>query len=170
MKSTSHPEKGFTLIEMALVLVIAALMIGGAIDAIRAQTQKRRFDKTQDQLTDIRESIIGFAVANGRLPCPDTDFDGRENRAAGACVANASGQFTGVVPWTDLGLLPMDPWNHLFSYQVTGIFADDTALNTLNGCVETPTRSSFPLTCSGGADITIRDNAGTDLATQIPAI
>ncbi|MBF0134625.1 MAG: prepilin-type N-terminal cleavage/methylation domain-containing protein [Magnetococcus sp. DMHC-1] len=177
---------GFTLIEMAIVMVIAGLMLGGAINAIHAQSLKRRAEKTHDQLVEIKESIFGFALANGRLPCPDTDFDGLENQTAGVtCVANASGLFRGFIPWRTLGVAPVDPWSHLFTYQVTGVYADDISQNSYNGCnaptnATSETSSSFALTCPAGVtdgDITIRDSRdsanpviGRVIATGIPAV
>ncbi|MBF0152816.1 MAG: prepilin-type N-terminal cleavage/methylation domain-containing protein [Magnetococcales bacterium] len=175
---------GFTLIEMAMVLIITGLLLGGAIKAIHGQTTKRRAEKSFDQLQEIREAILGFAAINGRLPCPDTDFDGLENRAAGACVANASGQFVGVVPWTTLGVNPVDSWSHLFSYQVTGLFADDVALATTGTGTTTgeacppavpvacpaAASASFSLKCQCEGDITLQNAAGTTMVTAIPAV
>ena len=36
------------------------------------------------QLRQTDEALVGFALARGRLPCPDTDRDGIENPPGGA--------------------------------------------------------------------------------------
>lgn len=61
---------GFTLIELAMVLLIVALLIGGLLMPLSAQYEVRGRQETEKALANIREALIGFAVVNGRLPCP----------------------------------------------------------------------------------------------------
>ncbi len=63
-------ERGFTLTEIAIVFMIVALLIGGAVLTFTAQTEAREIADTQRTLDQAREAIIGFALRNGRLPCP----------------------------------------------------------------------------------------------------
>lgn len=62
--------RGFTLAEMAVVLVIVALLIAGMMLPLSAQQEIRARQETEKTLSDIREALLGFAVANGRLPRP----------------------------------------------------------------------------------------------------
>jgi prepilin-type N-terminal cleavage/methylation domain-containing protein len=129
--------RGFTLAEMAVVLVIVALLIAGMMLPISAQQEIRARQETEKALSDIREALIGFAASHAAgdgkpyLPCPDTDNppDGIQNRAAspGACVAEE-----GTLPWTDLGLGRNDAWNNRYRYRVTAGFANSSAGFTLN--------------------------------------
>ena len=99
---------GFSLIELAVVLVIIGLLLGGAIAAIDAtQTQTRRSQQA-DQLEDVRDALHGYAMVNGHLPCPDDldddtspDPDGNEDRDPGSDECDSN---TGALPWKDLGL------------------------------------------------------------------
>ena len=59
--------RGFTLAEMAVVLVIVALLLAGMMLPISAQQDIRARQETEGTLNDIREALIGFAIANGRL-------------------------------------------------------------------------------------------------------
>ncbi len=61
---------GFTLIELAMVLFIVSLLIGGLLMPLAAQNEIRGRQETDRALANIREALIGFAVVNGRLPCP----------------------------------------------------------------------------------------------------
>jgi len=63
-------QHGFTLAELAIVTVIIALLIGGTVLTFSAQNDAREIADTQRTLEQAREAIIGFAVRNGRLPCP----------------------------------------------------------------------------------------------------
>lgn len=108
-------QAGFSLIELAIVLVIVGLLVGGGIAALTATTEQTRRTEAKRQLEHVREALYGFAMSNGRLPCPDTDNppDGRENAGATDCSADG-----GALPWVDLGLGRRDPWGSPLRYRV----------------------------------------------------
>lgn len=70
MTRPSTRASGFTLIELAIVLFIVSLLIGGMLIPLSAQTEIRGHQETDKALATIREALIGFAAINGRLPCP----------------------------------------------------------------------------------------------------
>lgn len=118
---------GFTLAEMAIVLLIVALLAGALVVPLTAQVDQRDIGAVRRSLSEIREALIGYAAshsaADGRsyLPCPDTDNDGIENRASHACTGQE-----GSLPWATLGVGESDPWNNRFRYRVhTGFSRDD---------------------------------------------
>ncbi len=111
---------GFTLTELAIVLVIVALLIGGMMVPLSAQRDLQDYRDTQKRLSDISDALFGYAAAHkattsGRpyLPCPDTDDDGFENRSGNGCAA-AEGR----LPWGDLGVGREDAWGNRFRYRV----------------------------------------------------
>lgn len=111
---------GFTLIELAIVLVILTVMIGGLAAPLSAQIQARRVAEAQKTLDEARDAIIGYAMTHrtpaGRpyLPCPDSGGDGREDRGGdGACLLSQ-----GFFPWVDLGSAPHDAWGNRLRYVV----------------------------------------------------
>lgn len=55
-------SRGFTLIEMAIVLVIVTILIGGLAMPLAAQIQARRIAETKKTLEEAREAIIGYAM------------------------------------------------------------------------------------------------------------
>jgi type II secretory pathway pseudopilin PulG len=70
MTRFTHRNFGFTLVELAMVLFIVSLLIGGLLMPLTAQNEIRGRQETDRALANIREALIGFAVVNGRLPCP----------------------------------------------------------------------------------------------------
>ncbi|MHB1052540.1 MAG: prepilin-type N-terminal cleavage/methylation domain-containing protein [Thiobacillus sp.] len=62
-------QRGFTLIEMAIVLVIITILIGGLAVPLSAQIQARRIAETQKTLNEARESIIGYAISQSTSTC-----------------------------------------------------------------------------------------------------
>jgi prepilin-type N-terminal cleavage/methylation domain-containing protein len=118
---------GFTLTEMAVVLVIVALLVGGMILPFAAQQEMRTHMETRTLLTDVSEALYGFAASHAAsdgkpyLPCPDTDGDGFENRTAAACDS-----LEGALPWADLGLGRQDAWGNPVRYAVSSAFSNST--------------------------------------------
>ncbi|MDC8759875.1 type II secretion system protein [Janthinobacterium fluminis] len=129
--STMHTtEKGFSLVEMAIVLVVVGFMIGGLITPLAMQIEQRKVSETNKALEEARESLIGYAVRNGYLPCPAVSAtNGLEDRRQQRC---ANEKRLGYLPWATLGLAKSDAWNHLFLYSVTPAFSDSGTRFSLN--------------------------------------
>ncbi len=100
---TSHwpGSRGFSLIEISLVLIIAGLALGGLLAVLGPQLEQRKYSETQRQLKDASDALLAFAMVQRRLPCPATaTSNGREvfcTAAAGGCGAQV------VPPATSLG-------------------------------------------------------------------
>ncbi len=133
MNATARYQQGFTLIELAIVLVIIGVLVGSFLGTLGARIDNTRRAEIQDDLEIIKNAILGYAYSSGGpyLPCPctndcDTDADlppappGQENRTSGTCDADL-----GYLPWGTLGLKPADSWNTLYSYWVDPAFSDN---------------------------------------------
>lgn len=68
MKSKS--QTGFTLIEMALALLIMGLVVGGGLNLMSSQMESQKLKETQAILEEAKNALIGFAVANRRFAMP----------------------------------------------------------------------------------------------------
>jgi len=121
-------QRGFTLIEMAIVLVIITILIGGLAMPLSAQIQARRIAETKQTLQEAREALFGYAMThpaaavptNRYLPCPDSNGDGREDRVSDTqCTA-----YQGLLPWVDLGTAPQDAWGNRLRYAIVMQFID----------------------------------------------
>ena len=120
-------SRGFTLIEMAIVLVIITILIGGLAMPLSAQIQARRIAETKTTLEEAREALLGYAMThnatniptNHYLPCPDMTGDGREDRSGAGCAG-----YSGLLPWIDLGTAPQDAWGNRLLYAVVANFSD----------------------------------------------
>ena len=94
---------GFTLVELAVVFAIVALLMGGAIYTLSSQIEQRNLAETQRRLDQARELLLGFAIVNGRLPCPArfastaSNSQGLESFCAAAAPATCAGSETTTV-------------------------------------------------------------------------
>lgn len=122
-------QQGFTLVEIAIVLVIVGLIIGGMITPLQMQMEQRRYSDTQKALDEAREALLGFALRNGYLPCPAiSSSNGLEDRSGSVCTDNRR---LGYLPWATLGLNKLDSWNHLYRYSVTPAFTNSATFFSL---------------------------------------
>jgi type II secretory pathway pseudopilin PulG len=140
--------RGFTLAEIAIVLFIMLLLLGGLLVPLSAQIEIRSMTEAQRTLADVREALLGFAVSRRRLPCPATDGSpgttntrGQESFSVGgdASTGACASFYAGFVPAAALGLTPtdtegflVDPWRNRIRYAV---FAGD-----INGSAHALTR------------------------------
>ena len=127
MKSPSPKQftsgHGFSLVEIAVVMVILSVLLAIVAAPISTQLNQRRVAETQRLLDLAQQALIGFAIANGRLPCPATDGPapdtpnpigatnsfGDEKFASGGTPVNGQCEFwAGYLPAVALGLSPVD--------------------------------------------------------------
>ena len=138
--ANTSKSSGFTLTELAIVLVIVALLIGGLTVSLSASRDIANEKETQKQLALINEALLGFAAGQSRLPCPATaGSNGREtfctNALPAACGAElytvqphgrCTDFFSAFVPAATLGLSPtdnqgfaIDAWGNRLRYAVS---------------------------------------------------
>ncbi|NJD64188.1 MAG: type II secretion system protein [Chloroflexi bacterium] len=131
-------EPGFTLIEIAVVIVILSLLLAMIAGIATAMLGQQRREATRQRLAGVETAIALFVSQNQRLPCPadgtrpGTDANaGKENPdpPSGTCTGN---QANGVVPWRALGLSEQDVtdgWGNRLTYRVSTDFVTRPAMN-----------------------------------------
>jgi len=102
---------GFSLIELAIVLFIVALMLGGMLLPLAGQQDIRNYGDTQKTLVEARDALFGFAMANDRLPCPaSSTSNGAEDPVGGGACNHP---YDGFYPAATIGLAPIDVQGYL---------------------------------------------------------
>lgn len=182
----STRQRGFSLIEIALVLVIVGLALGGIIGALGPQLQQRQYVSAQEQLKTAADALYGFAVLNGRLPCAagagDNGIENQTNAATGQCANNGQGY----LPAATLGLpglapsgaptsgLLIDSWGNPVRYAVSQqLRGSDYVLTKTDGVKEAKAAGAAGVTalnntllrvCSAWVASTSACGAGQELA------
>ena len=106
---------GFTLVELAVVVLVITLLLGSLLIPLATQVDQRNVAETQKRLQEVKEALLGYAMANGRFPCPagnaagDTGVEKFLNPPSDSALnGNCSNFFNGYVPGITLGLSNLD--------------------------------------------------------------
>lgn len=146
-------QRGYSLVEIAIVVLIVSIMLSMGLAAFNTQITNAALSTTAKRQTALRDALAGYLVRNNRLPCPDTDNDGQENRTTPSVVTTACSSKFGTIPYVTLALSrseALDPWENLFSYAVS---------NTMPRNNWTITANFLP---GNGGDFTVNDRQTTN--------
>lgn len=132
-------QHGFTLVEMAIVLAIVGLLLGGLLPTIQGQVEQQHRNETRKNLEEIKDALSGYALINGRLPCPATIVYGEADTT---CSNPSSNNY---LPWRTLGVSETDSWGGKWLYRVDPAFASSVP---------------FTLTTATSTTLQIQDSTG----------
>lgn len=143
--------RGFTLIEISIVLVVIGLLISGGLVALAPVLENAKRTETENTMTKIEDALTLYAIQYGCLPCPADGSLASTNANAGRaednngafydanCVDDNAGtscnsaanttNIIEVVPWRTLGLQEadaVDGWGNRINYHLV---QDDPVYN-----------------------------------------
>ncbi|NCC21125.1 MAG: prepilin-type N-terminal cleavage/methylation domain-containing protein [Alphaproteobacteria bacterium] len=148
---------GFTLIEVALVMVIVGLLLAGASSLLLIYLKETQIRTTEQRIDAVNDAMQLFLSLNGRYPCParaDVLPDSAEFGVEVAdCATNGAvsgtAEVTGVlnsfpvsigaVPTRSLSLPDeyiADAWGGRFTLAVTERMTDAATFNRLEGAID----------------------------------
>jgi len=132
-------QAGFTLIELAIVILIGGILVSFLGSALFAFIKKSQINKTHFKMEKVEEALADYLAVNGRYPCPaprtaipGDALYGQEvtatncNTGTRAGTALNGGVRIGAVPTRALNLPDeyiADAWQQQFTYAVTGVLA-----------------------------------------------
>jgi prepilin-type N-terminal cleavage/methylation domain-containing protein len=159
-RHTANSQSGFTLIEIGIALLVAAVLAAGAISYAIPTIKSAKILESQNKIRRVQTALHAYVMGNYRLPCP-----ANPSRTPGAAPNNppfgyergssANGSVTpgtcndavggapllssGIVPFRTLGLSEedvVDGFGNFLTYNVSPAFAQDpnAALDVFVGC------------------------------------
>ncbi len=139
LPDSGRRQAGFSLVEIAIVLMILGALLGGLVLPLSSQQEASRRRATEKMLEEVRDALVGFAASTGRLPCPATTTSNglsAPNTATTSCTTNH-----GFVPVRTLGIegptnannLLVDRWLNPVRYSLSdadgGAYSNSIPLN-----------------------------------------
>ena len=148
-------QKGFTLIELSIVLVITSLILVGAIQAFQVFNEKQKIERINLLIASIDQAISNFPskidpitdLPYGRLPCPapmngviaGSDYNIEDCSIVPVSVAGGDPVLVGKIPTATLGLssgMMRDVYGNHLIYAVTGSSTNNLTYRSTAGAIE----------------------------------
>ncbi len=141
-------QGGFTLIEVAIVLVIIGIIAGSGMSLFGTLTEKKTRNECREYMVLVKEALLSHVNINGFLPYASDDTDG---------IAD-DGETSGYLPYVDLKLKPVDSYNRVLKYEINGLLVTDkqTTCNALSNGLS--------------ADPAIVDSDGSTVSIPVAAV
>ena len=153
-KHTPPRRHGFSLVEMAIVLLIIGVIVGGGMVIFTKSLDKERYEETEGKLKVLQAAIADYRKAFNRLPCPaninsamdatTNNYYGIEGATPGTCTGSTpsastlTGNFViGMVPTKTLRLpddAAIDGWGRRIAYVVDNRLTATNAFTTTTKC------------------------------------
>ena len=104
-------RRGFTLLELLVVILIIGLLTGIVAPRFMSQISRSEVTTARAQMDAFRKAIEAFRIDNGRYPTTAEGLDALVTAPAGATRWNG--------PYLQ-GAIPLDPWGTKYQYQSPG--------------------------------------------------
>lgn len=110
--NVSVAEQGFTIVEIAVALVIVGLLLAGLLGPLSTRVEQAQRQKTTELSEEVKEALLGFVAIHGYLPCPTTEQDPNNSNYGLAATSCPPASLTddAILPWATLGVSPTDAW------------------------------------------------------------
>ena len=139
-----NAESGFTLVELAIVMIIFGVIISAAASIALPMIRTANIVGTQAKLDKIAKAIDFYATQNYRVPCPAAPLAGTTNPPFGyernsgtdgstvPTTCGAAANKFGIVPFKTLGIprdWVIDAWGNYITYAISPAFSVDTTVD-----------------------------------------
>jgi len=180
LNSTSPATRGFSLVELSMVIAIIGISLSGALDLATTSTTAQMISSTNARLDAVEQALQVFVLNNQRLPCPadatasqiSAGFEGAATVNGCANSNFSSGTvYEGMVPTKTLGLSDQymaDAWNRRFTYVVDARFANSasTAICSSTTASQMCFKNTTIPQSTDTSSIKINGSSGTQIAAN----
>ena len=139
-------SRGFTLVEISVVLVIIALVASSLLGISTGMMNVQRGETTRAKIKAVDAALVSFVAINRRLPCPADGSVSTGIEVFGTQANPCTNQANGVVPWAALGLSASDiedGWGTRITYRMDPYLARTGAMD-MSRCDPAGTAAGAP--------------------------
>jgi len=127
--SQEKKSRGFTLIEIMVVIVILGILAGLVLPRFMGRTEEAKKVKAKLQIENLEGALKLYKLDTGMYPTTEQGLEALVQKPA-----------TGTVPanwreggYLEKGKIPLDPWNRPYVYVSPGVKNKDFDLKSLGG-------------------------------------
>ncbi len=118
MSNCKHNQKGFTLIEIMVVVVILGILAGIVVPRLLDEPEKARRIKAATQIRGFEEALGMFKLDNGFYPTTEQGLKALVNKPGSGRIP------TRYKEGGYMKKLPRDPWEQPYIYLAPGAHGD----------------------------------------------
>lgn len=144
-------EAGFTLVEMAVVILIVGLIVGAFFAFYTPYLEQSRYQTTIERQKKIAAALTDFAQRTGRLPCPAPPVAVSPTQPLGTAATTCNPVFSisatvtdGIVPFRDLGLSQEDAMDGYYNPMTYRVSPSLTSINNTTAHANCRTNAWIP--------------------------
>ena len=112
-RTNSLRQRGFTLVEMLLVLTILAILAGIVIPNLANKAERARVTAAKTEVATLASALTEYEIDNGSYP---KTSDGLQ----ALIVKPRGGNDAWKGPYLQKNKVPLDPWKNPYVYEVPG--------------------------------------------------
>ena len=107
-----HRNKGFTMVELLLVLVILAVLAAIVVPRLAGRGEQARETAAVTQISVFKTALNTFEIDNGYFPSTQEGLD--------ALIEEPSNAKNWRGPYLESNTIPLDPWQNAYTYEYPG--------------------------------------------------
>ncbi|HVJ45739.1 MAG TPA: type II secretion system major pseudopilin GspG [Luteolibacter sp.] len=108
----SRRSGGFTLLEMVIVLGIIAMILGGAIFAMKGIQGNAMIGRVESDFKSIDSSLLAYKMLAGNFPTTQQGLEALVTKPSSTPIPRRWNQ--------NFKSVPVDPWNSPYGYRFPG--------------------------------------------------
>jgi general secretion pathway protein G len=118
--------RGFTLIEVMVVVVILGILAGLVISKVKGRPEEAKRLKAQMQIEQLEQSLYLYYLDNGEYPTTEQGLDALVEQPASEPVPKRWREGG----YLEKGKVPLDPWHNPYVYVSPGVNSKDFDLES----------------------------------------
>ena len=112
-RKNSWPRRGFTLVELLLVLSILAILASIVLPKFSGVSQKAKISAAKTDIASFKTALSMFEVDMGYYPKGRTGLEDLVRKPSGTLIAKWH-------KYLDVDKVPVDPWGRAYVYENPG--------------------------------------------------
>jgi len=122
-------NRGFTLIEIMVVIVILGILAGLVLPRFMGRTEEAKKVKAKLQIENLEGALKLYKLDNGTYPTTEQGLEALVQKPAGGAIPSNWREGG----YLEKGKIPLDPWNRPYVYVSPGVINKDFDLKSLGG-------------------------------------